>query len=114
MRDEVTRDGTGDGIGDPEFRGTFWVMVMFTGVVTVLRTLKIVNKDSFRFGGRLTAATTVKLPLVTQLCGVWTMTESETGNPLPPLLYVWIRPVEDMTTLKDEMEEAIGKLTLKE
>jgi hypothetical protein len=43
---------------------------MFTGVVTVLRTLKIVNKDSFRFGGRLTAATTVKLPLVTQLCGV--------------------------------------------
>lgn len=42
------------------------------------------------------------------------MTESEIGNPLPPLLYVWVKPVVAITTLKDEIEEAIGRLALKE
>jgi hypothetical protein len=35
---ELTSDGTGEGVGDPEFLATFWVIVMFTGDVTLLRT----------------------------------------------------------------------------
>ena len=42
------------------------------------------------------------------------MTESETGNPFPPLLYVCVRPLEVMTTVKDEIELAIGRVELKE
>jgi hypothetical protein len=41
-----TREGTGDGVGDPAFLGTFSVTVMFTGVVTLLRTYTRVSKCS--------------------------------------------------------------------
>jgi hypothetical protein len=43
------------------------------------------------------------------------MTESETGNPFPLLSYVWTVPlVEVTTTVKDEIEEVIGRLEMKE
>jgi hypothetical protein len=44
------------------------------------------------------------------------MTESDTGNPpLPLLLYVWVVPeVLVMSTLKEDIEVATGRFTLKE
>jgi hypothetical protein len=42
------------------------------------------------------------------------MTESETGNPFPPLLYVWVRPFEETTTVKEEIDEATGMFALNE
>jgi len=36
-RDTLTKEASGDGIGDPDATFTFCVTVMFTGVVTVLR-----------------------------------------------------------------------------
>ena len=43
------------------------------------------------------------------------MTESETGNPPPLLLYVWVDPLfEVTTTAKDDMDVATGKFELKE
>ncbi len=61
----------------------------------------------------LTAATTVSFPLLRQLCGVCTMTESETWKPAPLLLYVWVDPeVKVIKTIKEEIEEAVGILAL--
>jgi hypothetical protein len=67
VTEELTREGRGEGIGDPSFRATFWVMVKFTGVVTVLRTLGICQYGISETSRELTAATTFKFPPVAQL-----------------------------------------------
>ena len=56
MAEELTRMGRGDGVGFPAFTGCFWVTVMLTGVVAVLRTWVIFNKKNDDNGGELTAA----------------------------------------------------------
>ena len=77
----LTSEGTGEGIGDPAALATFCVTVMLTGVVTVFRTCMFGKQCChYRLNQMihlaLTAATTVRLPPLTQLWEVWTRTES--------------------------------------
>jgi hypothetical protein len=61
-----------------------------------------------------TAATTVRLPLLRQLCGVWTMTESNTGNPSALLSCVVVAPPTRLTsTVNDDIDVLDGILALK-
>ena len=93
----LTKAGTGEGMGDPRFLGTFCVTLKVTGVVTVLRT----------------AANTVRLPADTQLCGIWTITESDMGKPLPLLSKVAVAPPKYvMSTVKDDIEVDAGMFPL--
>ena len=46
IKDELTRDGTGETMGLPAVLATFQVAVKFTGVVTVARICKNVSQSS--------------------------------------------------------------------
>ena len=70
LNDDSDSTGSGDGIGEPAEERIFCVTDRLTGVVTLPRM----------------AATTVRLPFLRQLCGVCTITLSETGYPTPLLL----------------------------
>jgi hypothetical protein len=63
----------------------------------------------------LTAAVTWRFPLVEQLCGIRTMTESWTGNPTPLFEKVVVSPpVSATTTVNEDIDDTAGIFELKE